>query len=406
MVVACTALAVASVTAVMPLAAAEDKLKKRQHQAKSQVRHAQGDLHESSRALVSAAKRVHSARAALTASQRRLAVAQRNADAAARRDAQMQARLQAAEHRLALARVALDRARDRVVEQRAAIGRLAASNYAHGDPALMGLSVILNSQDPAEVTTQMNTVTSLMSRQTTLLASLKLARTQLKAEEAKVEVARAAVAVQRRTAAQNLVRREGLERSAAEARAEVAVLVKRARYAEYVAARARRADQRQLRAAKKQEAHVRELILQRALRQKGGYSGDSGGFLLRPVPGEVTSSYGYRRHPIYGYWGLHDGTDFRAPCGTPERAGSSGTVISKVWSDVYGNRLYLDVGRVNGKNMTLVYNHLSSYAVGTGDRVRRGEVLGRSGSTGWSTGCHLHFSVLRNGDPVDPMHYM
>ena len=81
-------------------------------------------------------------------------------------------------------------------------------------------------------------------------------------------------------------------------------------------------------------------------------------------------------HPIYDYWGLHDGTDFHAPCGTPERAAGSGTVISEVWSDVYGNRLYLDLGQVNGKNMTVVYNHLSSYRVGTGAHVRRGETVG------------------------------
>jgi murein DD-endopeptidase MepM/ murein hydrolase activator NlpD len=406
LVVACTALALASVTATMPLASAEDKLKKKQHQAKSQVRAAQGDLHESSRGLVAAAKRLSAARAALGSAQRRLALAQKNLDAAARLDARMQVRLQAAEHRLAVARVALDRARARVVEQRAAIGRLAASNYANGDPGLMGLSVMLNSQDPAEVTTQMNTVTSLMSRQTTLLESLRIARARMVAEEARVETARAAVAVQRKAAAQNLVRKQGLERSAEEARAEVATLVKRARYAEYIAAKARRADLRQLRAAKKQEQRIRQLIIERNRRQNGGYQGDTGGFLHRPVPGPVTSPYGYRRHPIYGYYGLHDGTDFSAPCGTRERAGSSGTVISKVWSDVYGNRLYLDIGRVNGKNMTLVYNHMSSYAANTGERVRRGETVGFSGSTGWSTGCHLHFTVLLNGNPVDPMNYM
>jgi len=406
MVVACTALALASVTAAMPHAAAEDKLKKKQRQAHGQVQSAAGDLHESSRALVAAAKRLNHARSALRSSQQRLGVAQRNADAAARLDAQMQARLQAAEHRLALAQAALDKARQQVTEQRIAIGRLAASNYANGDPALMGLSVMLNSDDPAEVTTQMNTVTTLMSKQTTLLEALKVARAQLAAQEAAVEKARAAVAVQRRAAAENLVRKQGLEQSAAQARAEVATLVVRARSAAAAASRARVADQRQLKAAKKQEAKIRQLIFERSQRQRGGYKGDTGGFLYRPVPGEVTSPYGYRRHPIYGYWGLHDGTDFRAPCGTPERAGNSGTVISKVWSDVYGNRLYLDIGRVNGKNMTLVYNHLSSYAASTGERVRRGEAVGYAGSTGWSTGCHLHFTVLLDGSPVNPMNYM
>jgi murein DD-endopeptidase MepM/ murein hydrolase activator NlpD len=406
MVAACTALALAGVLVAMPLAAADDKLKQKQAHAHSQVRSAQGDLDESSKALVSAANRLKSAHAALASAQRRLAVAQQNADAAARVDAQMQAKLQTAEHELAEARVALDTARQRVTDQRAEIGRLAASDYANGDPALMGLSVMLTSQDPAEVTTQMNTVTSLMSRQTTLLESLKTARAQLAAEEAKVEKARAAVAVQRQAAAENLVRKEGLEHTAAQARATVATLVIRARSAELAATRAHRADQRQLRAAKKQEQRIRQLIIERSRRQHGGYSGNTGGFLFRPVSGYVTSPYGWRMHPIYHYWGLHDGTDFHAPCGTHLRAAGSGHVISEVWSDVYGHRLYLDLGHVNGKDMTVVYNHATSYRVGVGARVQRGETLGYAGTTGWSTGCHLHFTVLLDGNPVDPMHYM
>jgi murein DD-endopeptidase MepM/ murein hydrolase activator NlpD len=390
---------------VVPHAAADD-LKKKQRQARSQIRNAQGDLHESSNALNAAAGRLQRARAALSAAQRRLAIAQSNVTAAARVDALMQARLQAAEHALALARVALDLAKKQVVEQRAEIGRLAASNYANGDPALMGLAVILNSQNPAEVTSQMNTVSSLMNKQTTLLSDLRKARARMVAEEAKVEAAKAAVAAQRLAARANLVRKQGLESSAATARAEVATLVIQSRAAEVQAARARKADLVQLRAAKKREERIRRLILERARRQHGGYKGDAGGFLYRPVPGAVTSPYGYRRHPIYGYWGLHDGTDFSAPCGTPNRAAASGTVISRYWDDVYGNRLYIDLGQVNGKNMTVIYNHLSGYRVSSGERVSRGEVVGYAGTTGWSTGCHLHFTVMLDGNPVDPMNYM
>ena len=125
---------------------------------------------------------------------------------------------------------------------------------------------------------------------------------------------------------------------------------------------------------KKKEDRIRALILEPARRQHGGFKGDSGSFLYRPVPGVVTSPFGYRRHPIYGYWGLHDGTDFSAPCGTPNHAAGSGTVISRYWSDVYGNRLYLDLGKVNGKNMTVIYNHLSSYNARAGEHVSRGEV--------------------------------
>ena len=405
MVAACAGIVVLGLGVVVPHAAADD-LRDKQRKARGQVSSAVGDLHESSKALGAAAKRLQSARSALTAAQGRLATAQEEADAAARADAQMQTRLQLAEHDLAVARVALETARERVVEQRSQIGQLAASNYANGDPALMGLAVILNSQDPAEVTSQMNTVDTLMDKQTTLLAALEEARARMVAEEAEVEKAKVAVAVQRRAARENLVRKQGLERSAATARADVASLVTQSRAAEAQAAKARKGDLAELRVAEKQEQRIRQLIIDRAARQRGGYRGNTGGFLHRPVPGAVTSPYGYRVHPIYGYWGLHDGTDFSAPCGTPERAAGAGTVISRVYSSVYGNRLYLDVGRVNGKNMTVVYNHLTSYRVSTGQRVKRGEVVGYAGSTGWSTGCHLHFTVLLDGRPVDPMGYL
>ncbi len=395
---------------------AED-LRDRQRDVRDRVRNAQGELHESSKALASAARRLGRTRAALSSAQRRLSAAQKQVAEAVRLDNLMQARLQAAEHKLAVARVALDKARKRVVEQRAAIGELAASNYANGDPKLMGLAVMLNSTDPAEVTSQMNTIDSLMSKQTELLADLKQARAEMVAQEAKVEKAKEAVAVQRKEARANLVRRQGFERTAATAKAAVAKLVIRDRAAQLQAASARKADQVQLNALKKQEDRIRAQILERARRQRaaaaragggGGdvFRGDSGGFLYRPVPGGITSSFGYRQHPIYGYWGLHDGTDFSTPCGIANRAAGSGTVISRYWSDVYGNRLYLDLGQVNGKNITVVYNHLSGYRVGVGQRVSRGQVVGYAGSTGWSTGCHLHFTVLVNGSPVDPMNYL
>jgi murein DD-endopeptidase MepM/ murein hydrolase activator NlpD len=406
MVAACAALALVGVSASMPNAAADDKLKTRQHQAHSQVQSAKGDLDESSKALRGTSARLAHARSDLQAAQRRLAVAQRGVDAAARVDAAMEAKLQVAEHNLALAQAALDSARRRVSDQKIAIGQLVASDYANGDPALMGLSVMLKSQDPAEVTTQMNTVTALMSRESTMLKQLKAARAETAAQESVVAQASAAVASRRQAARENLVRKEGLEQSAAQARAEVATLVARARAAQVAAARVRAHDRRQLQAATRQEDKIRRLIMDRAMRQHGGYSGDTGGFLFRPVPGYITSPYGWRIHPIYHYWGLHDGTDFHAPCGTPERAAGSGTVITKDWSDVYGNRLYLDLGKVNGKNMTVVYNHAESYRVGVGARVHRGEILGYAGTTGWSTGCHLHFTVLVNGSPVDPMKFI
>nr|WP_241248753.1 M23 family metallopeptidase [Nocardioides sp. KC13] len=115
----------------------------------------------------------------------------------------------------------------------------------------------------------------------------------------------------------------------------------------------------------------------------------------------VTSPYGIRKHPIYGYVALHNGTDYHAPCGRPLLAIESGQIISTSFSSVWGNRLHLYLGKVNGHSYTAVYNHISSYARRSGN-VGRGETVAYAGTTGWSTGCHLHFTILRDGTPVDP----
>ena len=143
-----------------------------------------------------------------------------------------------------------------------------------------------------------------------------------------------------------------------------------------------------------------------AARSRGGYTGSPGGFLTPPVQGPVTSPFGYRMHPIYHYWGLHDGTDFGVSCGEGMVAVADGTVLQKYYSSVYGNRLYVGLGNVNGHYLTAVYNHATGYRVGVGDHVSRGEVVGYVGSTGWSTGCHLHFTILQDGKAVDPMNYL
>jgi len=200
---------------------------------------------------------------------------------------------------------------------------------------------------------------------------------------------------------------EGLFQDARDAKQAVDRLVAESRDARQRALRARQADRAALQRLEARERRIRQQILAAAAAAGGGtYNGDTGGLLAMPVNGPVTSPYGYRRHPIYGYWGLHNGTDFGAGCGAPLFAGAAGTVTSTYYDEVYGNRLYLSIGTVNGANVTLVYNHLSRYNVSSGARVGRGDVVGYVGTTGWSTGCHMHFTVLRNGNPVDPMQYL
>jgi murein DD-endopeptidase MepM/ murein hydrolase activator NlpD len=128
-----------------------------------------------------------------------------------------------------------------------------------------------------------------------------------------------------------------------------------------------------------------------------GPTGD--GTLRRPVGGPITSPFGTRVHPVTGARSLHDGTDFGVPCGTPVHAAGAGTVVSRGSDEAYGNRVVVR----HPHGLETSYNHLSSHAVAVGERVTTSTVVGRVGSTGLSTGCHLHFMAHRDGEPTDPM---
>jgi murein DD-endopeptidase MepM/ murein hydrolase activator NlpD len=126
-------------------------------------------------------------------------------------------------------------------------------------------------------------------------------------------------------------------------------------------------------------------------------------FLIRkPIAdGIMRSGFGYRRHPILGYAKLHTGVDWANPIGTPIVAAGNGTVIKAEWDSGYGRRV--EIQHINGYVTT--YNHMSRFArgVSAGARVRQGQVVGYVGSTGLSTGAHLHYEVIINGHFVDPM---
>jgi len=126
-------------------------------------------------------------------------------------------------------------------------------------------------------------------------------------------------------------------------------------------------------------------------------------FLVRkPIAnGETRSGFGMRRHPILGYYKMHTGVDWAAPLGTPILAAGNGTVIKAQWDSGYGRRV--EIQHANGYITT--YNHMSGVARGVkeGVRVKQGQVIGFLGSTGLSTGPHLHYEVMVNGHFVDPM---
>ncbi|MBQ3544769.1 MAG: peptidoglycan DD-metalloendopeptidase family protein [Lachnospiraceae bacterium] len=130
----------------------------------------------------------------------------------------------------------------------------------------------------------------------------------------------------------------------------------------------------------------------------------SGGKLLWPVPGyyTISSDYGYRVSPISGKDEFHSGLDIPAPRGTEIIAAAGGTVAWAYKSSSAGNWVGID----HGNGVSTVYMHMSRFAVSEGERVSAGQVIGYVGSTGWSTGNHLHFSVRLNGSYVNPHNYL
>jgi murein DD-endopeptidase MepM/ murein hydrolase activator NlpD len=129
----------------------------------------------------------------------------------------------------------------------------------------------------------------------------------------------------------------------------------------------------------------------------------AGGELLWPVPGNyrITSPFGGRYDPISGVWSTHGGTDIAALNGTPIVAANSGVVLMAGWNNSYGNFVLID----HGGGISTLYGHSSKLLVYAGQTVSRGETIALVGSTGYSTGNHLHFEVRINGVRTDPMEY-
>jgi murein DD-endopeptidase MepM/ murein hydrolase activator NlpD len=146
-----------------------------------------------------------------------------------------------------------------------------------------------------------------------------------------------------------------------------------------------------------EQARVEELIEQEASKE-----GEAPGILVRPVPGAITSTFGLRVHPILGYSRMHSGVDMSAGYGQEIKAGASGRVILAATYGGYGNTIIID----HGGGMTTLYAHQSSFTVSYGGQVGAGDIIGYVGSTGFSTGPHLHFEVRLFGSPVNPADYL
>ena len=406
----------ASAQAGLAIGDRSDRLEKRQKRIESRLEHAHEDFEMSSRRVVRATRALEAARSELRTARHHLATTRDDLDAARAKDVEMQAELAQAQADLDYAELAVVAGTAAVGRQRDAVAAIVSDIYTDGDPDLLAFASMFGAQSPADLIRGQEGQRAIVATQTQAYTDLSAAEVDLKAQERQVGDARDEVARQAKAAAEHLELVTGLEAQARQARDEVVRLVGERKHYKRQTQKFKKWDRFQLKKVEREDARVerqlRELARKarlRALRRaqaNAGPPGDSGGFLNQPVPGPVTSSFGMRVHPIYGYWALHDGTDFGVACGEPMYAAADGRVLSRYYQTAYGNRLIVDHGFQRGVGLATIYNHAASYTVSPGDQVTRGQVIGYVGNTGWSTGCHLHFSVMVNGRAVDPMTWL
>lgn len=392
----------------------KDDLKRQQKQVEKRIEDAKDDVASSAKEFQHAAATVELANQRLVRAQRKLTQTQGQLAVARARDAQLKRELAEAQRKLreAEAKVRAQerklRGAERVIEQ------FAVEQLMSGDRGLQAFSSIVNGENPMTVAEELALSASIGDAQVSQAQRLAASRVMVEVERQKTEVLRDAIAKKKAEAEQNVKVMSSLVAQAAEEQLSVAAHTKRAEKAKRDARSALDADravQAQLeRDNSELKARIQKIIdaeLKKAGKGGGGGSstGDSGSTLSRPAPGIVTSPYGWRTHPILGYRRMHDGTDFRAPCGSGIYAAASGTIVSQYYAGGYGNRVVVNHGIKRGVSVMTTYNHLTAFARSTGSSVKRGQLIAYAGTTGMSTGCHLHFQVLVNGNHTNPMNW-
>ena len=145
--------------------------------------------------------------------------------------------------------------------------------------------------------------------------------------------------------------------------------------------------------------------------QKEGVAISVSGRFMRPVQGRISSNFGSRIHPIFKRRIFHSGIDIAAAYGTPIHAANSGRVIFVGWYSGYGKVVIIDHGNIPNSSgvptpTTTLYAHMSTTIAKQGAHVAKGAVIGKIGTTGYSTGPHLHFEVRQKGNPVNPLNFI
>lgn len=268
------------------------------------------------------------------------------------------------------------------------------------------LDVVIGSKDFSDFANRLEVLKRIIDSDITLIDEIKKERADIEAHKQKLEADRAKLVELEKSA---LAKQAEIEQK----KAERNVVLQKAQNDRATAMQAieeLNASSAQVSAMLKerQAARAAAAAAAAAAAQSSGGQGASDnwvqgtGQLGWPVSGEITSPYGYRVHPIWGTTIYHSGIDIGVDEGTPVHAADGGVVVWSGWMGGYGYAVVID----HGNGLSTLYGHNSELAVDEGQSVAKGQVISYAGSTGNSTGPHVHFEVRVNGDPVDPMGYL
>lgn len=385
-----------------------DDLRHQQRAVQSNEKKAQQDLDGSSAAYRKAQAHLAAVQKQLTSAKWRVTTVELALRKAQARNKTWQIHLAAARTRLADAQKDLTASQQAVAAQRKIVTANTVNVGTGESSSASQMEALLGSHSMADMTAAAEYGAIYSQMQSSIYDKMTAAEQKLAVRQQQVAGATQAVASNAAQAAAQVAAVKHLQVQAVAARTQVIKLLRTAQKAAHAAHQIALHDQAALNALKAQESSIIARIMAQSGRDAHITGVSSSGMISYPLlgGGVLTSPYGYRINPIWGYWGLHDGDDFAGPCGTPEVAVRSGRVASEYYSSVWGNRLFLDLGYIDGHNFTAIYNHIDRYAVATGAVVTRGQTVAYEGTTGWSTGCHIHFTLMRDGVAVNPMSYI
>lgn len=417
------------------VAAAEDDLMTRHADLQARIVATQGSIDAHSAGVADAEAALEASRVQLTEARAGLERTRAELAAARAADAELAQSLAREQQRLREAQRATAAARADVAAQKELIAKAAREAYQNRSD-LTGIPVVLGSASPADLQQRVQWNTTIFDATAARLAELETLEQRLADAEAAQAALEAEVAAQKRAAAEAVDRIAALEADATRQAADVETLVAANEAYRAEAQRLLDTDNENYAELQAEGAAVEAAIAARVADQlahgaprediaklvaMGVVSTDPSTYplaadgaqmilspqgFIRPVKAQPGSAFGRRFHPILKYWRMHNGTDFGAACGTPLYAAQSGTVVQARVQGGFGNYTVIDHGVIGGTSIMTGYAHQSSMAVRAGQRVEMGQLIGYVGTTGLSTGCHLHLQVYANGSPVDPLTYI